>query len=184
MRYNCLAVAEQSLTKDMVTGRRVLETGSLDVTGDGGALEMRKWFMARGCGEYVGVDMNAGHGADVVCRIEDLVDRFGAESFDIIVSVDAAEHFEDWRECFSQMKRVCKPRGYILIATVTPGYGYHPFPEDYWRWTAEDMERIFADCELVALLPDLVGIAVRKPAEGFTETDLSGIELFRVEPPE
>ena len=184
MRTGCLQFLRAHLGPDEVGGADVLEIGSRVVPGGGDELEVRGMMTQMGCATFTGLDMVNGENVDTVCRAEKLVAWFGAETFDVVFCGDTAEHFEDWRACFSQMKQVCKPGGIIAVVTVGPEYGRHDYPGDYWRWTGEDLTYIFADCEIFVVDPDLVGIVARKPREGFVEGDLSGIELFAVPVPE
>lgn len=170
MRSVCWDWLEANSEHEWWAGNLVVDVGSLDVNGNPRG-RLQDWGA-----RYVGVDMVEGPNVDVVCRAEDLVAHFGAEHFDAVVSVDAAEHFEDWRACLSQMKRVCKLGGVIFFATVAPGFIYHDYPGDYWRFTGEDVARIFADCEVLAAEPSTPMVVVRKP-EDWQECSLEGIVL-------
>jgi len=37
---------------------------------------------------------------------------------------------------------VITPGGYLLLTTRSPGFPYHGFPGDYWRFTRDDMSEI------------------------------------------
>lgn len=176
MRTACWGWFEQHIDREWWAGKLVADIGSLDVNGN-----PRDRFAALRA-SYTGVDMVEGPNVDVVCRAEELVAQFGAEHFDAVVSVDAAEHFEDWRACLSQMKRVCKSGGMLFFASVAPGFVYHEHPGDYWRYTGEDLEHMFADCEFVAAQPVTPMALVRKP-EGWVECSLEGIELAQPDRP-
>jgi len=150
-------------------GKRVADVGCLDVNGNPRAL-----FDSLGAA-YLGVDMRPGPNVDAVCRAEALVETFGAGAFDAVVCVDAAEHFEDWRTCVSQLKRACKPGGLLFFASVPPGFPRHEHPGDYWRFTGQDLRAIFADCELLAEGGN-VCLLCRKPVD-WSEGDLGEIAL-------
>ena len=77
---SCLVFANE-LTVSDVAGKRVLDVGSYDVNGS-----VRDGIEMLGCAEYIGVDMRDGPGVDEVCDTVKLVERFGVESFDIIIS--------------------------------------------------------------------------------------------------
>lgn len=156
-------------------GARVLDVGALDVNGN-----LRGVMWELGCGEYVGTDLRAGPNVDVVCRAELLAGRFGPDSFDVVVSSDAAEHFEVWRGCFTAMKQVLRPGGLIALATVCPGYPPHEHPGDYWRWTPEQLRACFVDFEAV-IVEGAVCLVARKPVE-WRELDLSTCEATPLEP--
>lgn len=174
----CVVFGAKSIAPEEVRAKRVLEVGAYNVNGT-----LRPILEAWGPSEYVGVDLMEGPGVDVVCEAERLVEHFGAESFDLVVSTEMVEHVRDWRRVFSNLKRICRPEGLIVITTRSPGYPYHAYPHDFWRYSLDDMQAIFADCELLALEPDPtypgVFLMARKPAD-FQERDLSGFELVSV----
>lgn len=171
-----LFVAKHLLPED-VRDARILEVGSLDVNGS-----VRPIIERDAPREYIGVDIAAGPGVNIVCDAQGLVDRFGAGSFDIVISTELLEHVRDWREAVHQMKMVCKDGGIILVTTRSRGFPYHGFPHDYWRFEIADMREIFADCAIAALEPDPQrGVMLKAVKESpFTEKDLGGITLYSV----
>lgn len=136
-----------------------------------------------GFSEYIGVDILEGPGVDVVCNAQQLVERFGRESFDIVIATELIEHVQNWREVISEIKGICKPEGTIIMTTRSKGYGYHAAPFDFWRFEIDDMARIYSDCDVLLLENDLeepgVFIAARRPS-GFHENDLSEFSLYSI----
>jgi SAM-dependent methyltransferase len=167
------------LTPEEVTGKRVLEVGARSVEGSVAPV-LKRWAAPR---EYIGVDIEKGTGVDVLCGAEEILDRFGAESFDLVISTEMIEHVRDWRAVIHNMKQVCKRGGIILVTTRSKGFKYHAFPHDYWRYEPDDLRRIFSDCEVLALETDAespgVFLKARKPAT-FAENDLSGVRLYSI----
>ena len=45
-------------------------------------------------------------------------------------------------------------QGVLLITTRSPGFKYHGYPFDYWRYTPEDMTRLLRDFEIEDLQND------------------------------
>lgn len=170
--------AASTLSRDEVEGKRVLEVGSHDVNGS-----LRPILTAWHPAEYVGVDLAAGPGVDVVCPAEQLVARFGAARFDVLISTEVIEHVEDWRTVIANCKRVLAPGGLMLLTTRSPGYPYHAFPHDFWRYDQADMRAIFADFAILALQddPSRPGVFLKalKPAV-WHEEDLAGYALYSV----
>ncbi len=158
-------------------GRRVLEVGSRFVNGSVRPL-IERFCRPR---EYVGIDIEAGKYVDVVLPAERLVEYFGPESFDVVISTEVLEHVFDWRTVVNNMKAVLKPGGFIYITTRSRGFPYHAYPHDYWRYEIEDMEKIFGDFEIIALEKDWeapgVFLKTRKPTN-WSPNDLSQIELY------
>lgn len=167
-----------SLPAAEVANKRVLEVGALNVNGG-----LRDILSTFGPSEYLGVDIGPGPGVDEVCDVSELVARFGEESFEIVVSTELLEHVEQWRKAVSNLKRVLRQGGTLLITTRSPGFKYHGYPNDFWRYRIEDMERIFEDFEILSLTPDPeapgVFLKARKPTD-FRETNLEEIELYSV----
>jgi len=133
--------------------------------------------------EYVGVDVEPGKYVDVVLPAERLVDYFGPESFDVVVSTEVVEHVFDWRLVINNMKMVLKCGGFIYLTTRSRGFPYHAYPHDYWRYEPSDIARIFRDFEIIRLETDWeapgVFLKARKPMN-WRPVDLSGIALYSV----
>ncbi len=130
---------------------------------------------------YVGVDLERGPGVDRVCDAMDLIETFGRNSFDVVVSTEVVEHVFDWRTVMSNLKGVLAPGGVLVITTRSLGYPYHAAPSDWWRYELADMERVFADMEVTKLEADPlmpgVFVSARKGAP-WIEADLSDITLY------
>src|SRR5438128_488597 len=174
----CLEFGRRHLLPDEITGKKVLEVGSMDVNGSLRAIVQRMAPSA-----YVGVDIATGPGVDVVCRVSELVARFGEAAFDTVISTEMLEHVRDWRVAVSNMKRVLKVGGTIVITTRSPGFPYHGYPYDFWRYEPDDIRTIFADMQLQALASDPLAPGVflkaRKP-DPFVERDLAHVALHSV----
>lgn len=176
---SCIIFCAKNLVRDEIKGKRILEVGSHDVNGSVRSL-IELWGEPA---EYIGVDINKGPCVDIVCNAEDIVNRFGKESFDVVISTDLVEHTKDWRTVISNIKNACKPNGLIVVTTANAGFPYHGFPYDFWRYELADLKNIFADCEVLRVEEDAklseVYIKVRKPLN-FTQKDLSNYELYSI----
>ncbi len=175
---SCIVFGAKYLSKDEVKGKKVLEVGSHDVNGSLRPI-IESWEPA----EYIGVDIKKGPGVDVICNADNIVEHFGKETFDIVISTELLEHVWDWRRVISNIKNICKSNGIILITTRSYGFPYHAYPYDFWRYELEDMKNIFSDCELMVLENDFqapgVFIKVTKPTN-FGEKDLARCTLYSV----
>ncbi len=165
-----LSFGLQHLTSASIAGRSVLEVGARQVQQPW--ISLRPHVEVLRPGQYVGVDIAAGAGVDIVCPAEQLVDRFGAQSFDVVLCTEMLEHVEDWRTVISNLKRVLRPGGILLLTTRSVGFPYHAWPHDHWRFQLEDMRELFADCENVVLQDDAkepgIFVLARRP-EVWTE---------------
>jgi len=169
---------EQQIVESDVRGLRVLEIGSKDVNGS-----IRPAVMKYEPGEYIGTDIEAGNGVDVIADAAQLVEHFGESRFDLVIASEMLEHVADWRTVISNMKRVTTENGYLVITTRSRGFPFHAFPSDYWRYEPEDMRVIFSDCEIAALENDPsepgVFIKIRKGPH-FSEVHLEGYSLYSI----
>ena len=172
-----IAFGEAVLTKPMIAGRDVLEVGSLDVNGS-----LRPYVESLGPARYVGVDIAPGPRVDEVLDASKLVERFGADAFDVVLTTEMVEHIRDWRTVVRNLKRVVRPGGMLLVTTRSIGFPYHGYPYDFWRYEPEDMRAIFGDFEIVALERDTdapgVFMLAHKP-KAFTEK-LAPVALFSI----
>lgn len=168
----------RSLAAHMVFGKDVIEVGACDVNGS-----LRAGVTGKNPATYVGVDIMAGKGVDVVCDADKLIEKFGERSFDIVLSTEMIEHVADWRRVISNLKNICRPNGLLIITTRSKGFHYHAAPYDFWRFEIEDMKAVFSDFEIEMLEKDTCDIGVfmkaRRPAS-FSENDLSGYRLYNI----
>ncbi len=156
---------------------RVIEVGSKYVNGS--VRPIIEKFL--GPKEYIGVDIEQGKFVDVVCNAEKLVEYFGEEYFDVVISTELLEHVKDWRNVIQNMKNILKPGGYIYITTRSKGFPFHAYPYDFWRYEIEDMKKIFEDFEIIKLQEDPeaegVFLKARKPLN-YSSTNLDNISLY------
>ncbi len=163
------------LTREEIENKRILEVGSFNVNGS-----LRSLIETYKPAEYIGADIAAGACVDVICDVTKLEERFGEKSFDMVVATELMEHVKDWRTAIHNIKAVCKPGGVILVTTRSPGFVYHGYPHDFWRYELQDMQRIFQDCRIEKLEPDPdkgVFIKCVKPAD-LKEVDLASYALY------
>ena len=108
-------VLVRTLFPAFFTGKKVLEIGSLDINGS-----IRDFFS--GC-DYTGLDIAPGKGVDVVCEGQ-LFDAPEA-SFDVVISCEAMEHNPFWVETVSNIFRLAKPGGLVIVSCATVGRAEH-----------------------------------------------------------
>jgi predicted O-methyltransferase YrrM len=164
-----------------VVGKEVLEVGALQVEGS-----LRPYVEGLGPKAYLGVDLWQGPGVDEICAAERLVERYGPESFDVVVATEVLEHIDDWRAAVRSIKSVLRPGGVALVTTRSPGFPYHGYPGDYWRFEPELIGDAFADFEVDALEPDpmMPGVFLKaRKRENGTGIDLAALEPVAVDRP-
>jgi len=174
---DCVTFAARALSSRDVRGKRVIELGSRNVNGS-----LRPLVLSKQPSEYIGVDIERGPGVDRVCSVCDVASKFGKESFDLAIATELLEHVRDWRSAVSNMKAILKPGGILLITTRSRGFPYHGFPNDFWRYGPEDMEKIFSDFDILALEKDPAnpGVFLKAKKSNRAEADISGHRLYSI----
>jgi SAM-dependent methyltransferase len=120
-------------------GASILDIGSLDVNGS-----LRDVIPVT-----VGIDMRKGKGVDVICSVSDLKDHFKDGHFDSCVSAGTLEHVEDWKGFVNNTWDVVKEGGYLVMTMAGLWKGRHNYPNDYWRFTEDQIKEIYPTAEWV-----------------------------------
>ncbi len=190
MTPETMAFGRKVILPEEITDKKFIEIGSYNVNGsyatfikehkpsDYVAVDLQQCDHYKGT--YIATDRHAVHLQEpcvsLISNVLDLPYRFNLEFFDYVVSTEMLEHAEDWKKSISVMKRLLKKGGYLVLTTRSPGFPLHAWPDDWWRFTPDDMKKIFADCEILNLESEValagVFIKVRKPFD-FIECDLN-----------
>ena len=120
-RIGCLAM---DIYSDLPNAR-ILEIGSQDVNGT-----LRDHAPAST--HYVGVDMEAGAGVDIVVKAGSPL-PMADESYDLILASSVFEHDAAFWVTFVEMCRKVRKGGYVYINAPSNGT-FHRYPEDHWRF--------------------------------------------------
>ncbi len=167
------------ISAEEIKGKAVLEVGSYR-----GYTSLQPLLKSFGPASYIGIDQHNGNGVDEVCDPANLLDRFGPDVFDVVISTEVIEHIKDWRNLIHVMKLTLRPNGILVLTTRSKGYPYHGAPADFWRYELSHMTTIFSDFIIEALEPDPtepgVFIKARKPVS-FVENDLSQLNLYSID---
>jgi SAM-dependent methyltransferase len=178
MHQSILEFLSSNISREEVFAKSVLEAGSLNVNGS-----PREVVSRHSPSMYIGVDCWFGKDVDIVCNVESIESVFGKEEFDVVISTEMLEHVENWRAVVSQLKRVTKIGGLLIVTTRSPGFPYHPYPIDKWRYTVNHMRRIFSDMDIKKLQDDPMApgvfVKVQKPST-FIESDLWQVSVSNV----
>lgn len=111
---------------------RILEIGSLDVNGT-----PRDLFVGT---DYIGVDIRPGPGVDKVMSGAKL--GFPDASFDGVLYLETMEHDRTFWLTLSEIARVLKDGGRVIITTRGIGYPLHNHPGDYFRFTEQFFQEL------------------------------------------
>lgn len=101
-------------------------------------------------GRYVGVDMAAGDGVDVVMDMTrdfaEIDEALGGERFGAIICLSVLEHCDQPFRMAENMTRLLKPGGRVCVS-VPFAWQFHGYPSDYWRFTHEGVRKLFPELE-------------------------------------
>ena len=140
MRAEVMDVLRGWYPEHLEGGRRVLELGSREVYGG----VARTIFTGRH--RYTGIDMLAGPGVNVVLNFHDLKRRYRAAATDTVVCLDTLEHDDKFWLTLDQVARVLRRGGLFVLSVPSIGYPqYHPYPEDYYRFTRPAFHEVLMD---------------------------------------
>lgn len=183
MHPSVMQFLRERVFADEILGMEVLEVGSQDVNGS-----PREVLIPHKPKKYVGVDFAQARGVDIVMDVKDLTSYFGVDWFDVVISTEMLEHAKDWRTAVAQMKSVLRPGGLLVVTARGPGFPYHGYPHDYWRYTVDDFKRIFSDTWIQHVGKDtdhcLPGVFLKARKTGATgSVDLSEINVAPIASP-
>jgi SAM-dependent methyltransferase len=130
-----------TVARERLSGAVALEIGSYDVNGSA-----RQFFD----GPYVGLDMRAGPGVDVLGLGDAL--PFASGAVEVVVCTEVLEHDpRPWRT-IAEAARVLRPGGFLLCSAR--GYDergcfpIHEYPGDLWRFSLEGARVLAGDAGL------------------------------------
>lgn len=103
----------------------------------------KKYFPNR-----IGFDIQPGLDVNIVGDAHSL--PFEDEKFDNILCIEVLEHLHSPHVAISEMKRVLK-KGGKLILTTRFIFPLHDTPEDYYRYTKYGLKYLFRDWEIIEL---------------------------------
>lgn len=109
----------RDLNLSALSGSRILEVGSFDVYGT-----FRSMFTS--AREYIGIDLSAGPGVDLVLSAHDMVGNkeLGSE-FDCVISCEALEHDPDWRLTIANSLAMLASPGMLVVTCASTGRPEH-----------------------------------------------------------
>ena len=135
-------ITRRSLEKFLAkhaTEERVLDIGS-------GGSSYPRFFPNR-----LAIDIDPARKPDIVGDAHAL--PFPDAEFGVIVCTEVLEHLKDPRLAISEMSRVLK-KGGTLILTTRFVYPIHDSPHDYWRFTKYGLRELFQAWDVVELIEE------------------------------
>lgn len=90
--------------------------------------------------DVVNIDIFEGENIDHIATADDL--PFKDNSIDLIINQEVLEHTPEPIAVIEEFRRVLKPKGKVYCQ-VPFIIGFHPSPDDYWRFTYSGLKLIF-----------------------------------------
>lgn len=122
-----------------ITGA-VLEIGSKDY---GNTSSFRDHYIEN---EYVGIDMEAGNNVDQVIDLTHGTGDFPPNYFSLVVCCSVLEHVRKPWVMAENITRLVRTGG-ALYMSVPWVWRYHPYPDDYYRFSWRGIIELFPDFE-------------------------------------
>ncbi|MFA5422251.1 MAG: hypothetical protein WC374_00140 [Phycisphaerae bacterium] len=159
---NQLLFVKQHLSE--MTGP-ILEVGSKDY---GNTQNLRALFDEKN--EYIGIDMADGKGVDIVIDLTKDFDyinsRLKGMRFRTIFCLSVIEHCEQPFKLADNLTRLLEKDGLICVSCPF-SWKVHAYPNDYWRFTAAGIEKLF---------PGVIFDKNRSAALGTKQGEITGID--------
>jgi SAM-dependent methyltransferase len=130
---------------------RLLDVGSMEVQTRQQLLGLPASFrpLWPGVQQYLGVDLAAGPGVDLVLA-DPYQYQLPADEFDIVISGSTLEHMERPWLAVREMARVLKPGGLLCIIT-SARWKEHRYPLDCYRFYPDGLRFLIKDAGLADL---------------------------------
>ena len=116
----------------------ILEVGSKD---HGNTQPFRHLYPDNG---YMGVDLEAGPNVDKVVDLTEGIGGLPEHRYELIICCSILEHVKQPFTAAENITRLLAPGGTVFVSTPWV-WRFHPYPNDYWRFTPSGIEEIFSD---------------------------------------
>ena len=121
-------------------GGPVIEIGSKDYGSTASFRDLYRDF------EYLGADLEAGKGVDVVVDLTEGLGELGEGRFALAICCSVLEHTPRPWVMAQNITRLLRPGG-ILYLSVPWVWRYHAYPDDYFRFSPRAVQSLFPALE-------------------------------------
>ena len=94
-------------------------------------------------GAWTGIDMQEGHGVDLVADIHALPGEWGGKFSGVLCS-EVLEHVRRPWVALPELRRVIRPGGWIVVTTLF-AFPEHGFPDDFYRYSRNGLAGLLED---------------------------------------
>jgi SAM-dependent methyltransferase len=122
--------------------------------------------------EYIGADLEAGKGVDVVVDLTQGLGELGEGRFALAICCSVLEHTPRPWVMADNITRLLRPDGSLYLS-VPWVWRYHAYPDDYFRFSPRAVQSLFPGLEwaLAAYSTSVVGEIVPLELSDFREVD-------------
>lgn len=132
-------------------GENVLEVGSRMT--DANAWWIVNRDLAKGA--WTGIDMQPGHGVDLVADIHALPAEWTGR-FSSVLCSEVLEHVAKPWVALPELRRVIRPGGSIIVTTLF-AFPEHGFPDDYFRYSRSGLQNLLSDAGFKEIYTEYAG---------------------------
>lgn len=132
-------------------GDDVLEVGSRMT--NPGAWWIVNRDLARG--QWLGIDMQPGHGVDQVADIHDLPAQW-AGRFSGVLCSEVLEHVARPWVALPKLREVIRPGGWVVVTTLF-AFPEHGFPDDFYRYSRSGLKLLLEDAGFTDVATEYAG---------------------------
>jgi SAM-dependent methyltransferase len=106
-------------------------------------------------GQWLGIDMQPGHGVDLVADIHDLPADWGGRFSGVLCS-EVLEHVARPWVALPKLRAVIRPGGWIVVTTLF-AFPEHGFPDDFYRYSQSGLRLLLEDAGFVDVETEYAG---------------------------
>lgn len=106
-------------------------------------------------GQWLGIDMQPGHGVDQVADIHDLPAEWSGRFSGVLCS-EVLEHVARPWIALPKLRETIRPGGWIVVTTLF-AFPEHGFPDDFYRYSKSGLRLLLEDAGFVDVKTEYAG---------------------------
>ena len=106
-------------------------------------------------GKWTGMDMQPGHGVDVVADMHDMPAEWDGRFSGVLCS-EVLEHVARPWVALPKLRAVIRPGGWLVVTTLF-AFPEHGFPDDYYRYSRSGLALLLGDAGFTEIHTEYAG---------------------------